>query len=102
MIVILPIAQKRQFRRLFEALPATPDRTAVFGTANDLIMRRAENQGGKHLRTCSLLLLLGSSLLAFGQSGDVSPCSADQLNPPAQSPPSTIGNRPARRTQTGA
>ena len=69
------------------------DRSAVFGTASDLITRRAENRGGKHLRTCSLLLFLASSPLAFGQSADVSPASAPQPNQPSQSHPSAIENR---------
>jgi porin len=43
-------------------------------------------------RTRLLLLLFGPSLLAFGQSGNVSPATADQLSPPAQSLPSTIRN----------
>ena len=87
MIAILPIGQKRLFRRfisriamsLFEALPATADRSGVRGTRNDVIARRAENRGGRHVRTCSLLLLFASSLLAFGQSGDVSAGRAAQL-----------------------
>src|SRR3984957_3958451 len=36
-------------------------------------------------RTHLLLLLFASSLLAFGESGDVSPAPADQTSPPAQS-----------------
>ena len=43
-------------------------------------------------RTRLLLLLFGPSLLAFGQSGNVSPAPADQLSPPAQSVPSAIRN----------
>jgi porin len=101
MIAILPIGQKRQFRRLIsrivislcEGLPATADRSAVPGTTNDLIARRAENRGGKHVRTCSFLLLFVSSPLAFGQSGDVSAGRAAQLNQPSQSQPPVTENR---------
>src|ERR1700678_4200330 len=45
-------------------------------------------------RTHLLLLLFGSSLLAFGQSGNLSAPPADQSSPPAQRPPSTIRNHP--------
>jgi porin len=101
MIAILPIGQKRQFRRLIsrivislcEGLPATADRSAVPGTTNDLIARSAENRGGKHVRTCSFLLLFVSSPLAFGQSGDVSAGRAAQLNQPSQSQPPVTENR---------
>jgi porin len=101
MSAILPIGQKRQFSQfisrivisLFEALPATADRSAVPGTTNDLITRRAENRGGKHLRTCSLLLLFVSSPLAFGQSGDAGAGSAAQPNQPSQSQSSAPVNR---------
>jgi porin len=41
------------------------------------------------VRTCSLLLLFASNLLAFGQSGDVS-AGAAQLSQPSQSWPSAI------------
>jgi porin len=44
------------------------------------------------VRTHLLLLLFGSSLLAFGQSGNVSAAPADQPRPPAQSPPSPTRN----------
>ena len=37
-------------------------------------------------RTCLLLLLFGSSLLAFGQSGNVSAATADQPSPPSAKP----------------
>src|ERR1700761_1379412 len=101
MIAILPTGQKRPFRRfishiamsLFEALPATADQSGISGTRNDVITRRAENREGKHARTCSLLLFFASSLLASGQSGDVSVGRAAQLSQPAQSQPSAISNR---------
>jgi porin len=44
------------------------------------------------VRTHLLLLLFGSSLLALGQSGNVSTAPADQPSPPAQSPPSPTRN----------
>src|SRR3984957_8845715 len=101
MIAILPIGQKRQFSQFisrivispFEALPATADRSAVPGTTNELTTRRAENRGGKHLRTCSLLLLFVSSPLAFGQSGDAGAGRAAQPNQPSQSQSSATVNR---------
>jgi porin len=45
------------------------------------------------VRTCSLLLLFTSNLLAFGQSGDVSARRAAQLSQPSQSQPSATENR---------
>ena len=47
------------------------------------------------MRTCSLLLLFASSLLAFGQSGDLSAGRATQLSQPSQSQPSAINNQEA-------
>ena len=115
MIAILPIGQKRQFSQFisrivistFEALPATADRSAVPGTTNELITRRAENRGGKHLRTCSLLLLFVSSPLAFGQSGDAGAGRAAQPNQPSQSQSSATvasssGTSPSRAQQNAA
>ncbi|HTF67421.1 MAG TPA: carbohydrate porin [Edaphobacter sp.] len=46
----------------------------------------------KTVRTCSLSLLFASSLLAFGQSGDVNAGRAAQLSQPSQSQPSDIKN----------
>jgi porin len=100
MIAILPIGKKRQFRSiisrvvisLFQALPATADRSAVPGTTNDLITRRAGNRGRKHMRTCSLLLLFASVPCAFGQS-EMSAGRAAQRSQPPQAQPSATANR---------
>jgi porin len=44
------------------------------------------------VRACLLLLLFGSSFVAFGQVSDASSAQTDQPNAPAQSEPSTIAN----------
>ena len=100
MIAILP-GQKRLFRWFisrivtssFEALPAIVDRSGIPGITNEVITRRPENREGRHVRTCSLLLLMVSSPLAFGQSGDVGAGHAAQRNQPSQSQPSATENR---------
>ena len=100
MIAILLLDQKRLFSRfisriamrLVEALPAIADQSGIPGTTNEAITRRPENREGRHVRTCSLLLLFASSPLAFGQSGDVSAGRAAQLSQPSQTQPSAIGN----------
>ena len=60
--------------------------------ANGFAHRGVENRGRRHARIDLLLLLLASSLLAFGQSSSVSAALADQASPPSQSALSTIGN----------
>ena len=100
MIAILP-GQKRLFRWFisrivtssFEALPAIVDRSGIPGITNEVITRRPENREGRHVRTCSLLLLMVSSPLAFGQSGDVGAGHAAQRNQPSQSQPPAAENR---------
>ena len=91
---------KRQFRRficsivmsLFQTLPTTAERGGNAGIKTDVIRRRSGNLAGRHAATYFPLLLIGSSLLAFGQSGSVSAMPADQASPPAQSALSTDGD----------
>jgi porin len=51
-----------------------------------------EGRERRHARIDLLLLLLASSLFAFGQSSSVNAMAADQASPPAQSAPATDGN----------
>ena len=60
--------------------------------ANGFAHRGVENRERKYARIDLLLLLLASSLLAFGQSSTVSAAPAGQASPPARSVLSTIGN----------
>ena len=60
--------------------------------ANGFAHRGVENRERKYARIDLLLLLLASSLLAFGQSSSVSAAPAGQASPPARSVLSTIGN----------
>ena len=91
---------KRQFRRficsivmsLFQTLPTTAERGGNAGIKTDVIRSRSGNLAGRHAATYLPLLLIGSSLLAFGQSGSVSAMPADQASPPAQSALSTNGD----------
>ena len=97
-IVISPIDRKQQFRwlicsiatSLLAVLPATTQRSGISGTTHDIVRRRSGNRKGRHLRANFLLLLIGSSLLAYGQSGNVSTAPTDQPSRPAQGPPSPI------------
>ena len=97
-IVISPIDRKQQFRwlicsiatSLLAVLPATTQRSGISGTTHDIVRRRSGNRKGRHLRANFLLLLIGSSLLAYGQSGNVSTAPTDQPSPAAQGPPSPI------------
>jgi porin len=99
-IVISPIDRKQRFRwficsiamSLFEVLPATAQRSGTPETTNDVIWKHGRNREGRHARTHLLLLLFGSSLLAFGQSGNVSAAPPGQPSPPAQNPPSNTRN----------
>src|ERR1700743_1560599 len=59
---------------------------------NDVIRRRGRNRMGRQGRIHALFLLIGSSVLAFGQSGKGSAAPTDQPSPPARSAPSTINN----------
>jgi porin len=52
--------------------------------------RRVENRERRRLRTCSLLLLFASSMLAFGQSSDVSAGPAAQPSQPSQNQPDEL------------
>jgi porin len=91
---------KRQFRRficsivmsLFQTLPTTAERGGNAGITTDVIRSRSANLAGRHAATYLPLLLIGSSLLAFGQSGSLSAAPHDQANPPAQSALSTNGD----------
>jgi porin len=60
--------------------------------ANGFADRGIENRERRNARIELLLLLLASSLLAFGQSSSVSAMPADQASAPVQSALSTIGN----------
>jgi len=60
--------------------------------ADGFAHRGVENRERKYARIDLLLLLLASSLLAFGQSSSVSAAPAGQASPPARSVLSTIGN----------
>jgi porin len=99
-VIISPVNRKRKLWRLirfivmslFETLPATAERGGNAGTTTDVVRRRSGNLAGRHAGTYLPLLLIGSSLLAFGQGGNVSPARADQPSPPAESPHSTIRN----------
>ena len=57
-----------------------------------MIRRRSKNLPWRHAATYLSLLLLGSSLLAFCQSGNASAALADQSGIQAEGPPSTIRN----------
>jgi porin len=62
------------------------------GITTDVIRRRSGNLAGRHAGTYLPLFLIGSSLLAFGQSGNVSAALADQPSIQAEGPLSTIRN----------
>jgi porin len=91
---------KQQFRRficsivmsLFQSLPTTAERGGNAGITTDVIRSRSGNLAGRHAATYLPLLLIGSSLLAFGQSGKVSAALADQPSIQAEGAPSTIRN----------
>jgi len=76
----------------FQTLPTTAKRGGNAGITTDVIRSRSGNLAGRHAATYLPLLLIGSSLLAFGQSGSVSAMPADQASPPAQSALSTNGD----------
>ena len=91
---------KRQFRwfiwsiamSLFETLPTTAEWGGNAGTTTDLIRRPRGNPVGRHAGTYLPLLVFGSSLLAFSQSGDVSAAPVDQPSIQAEGPSSNIRN----------
>ena len=91
---------KRQFRRficsivmsLFQTLPTTAERGGNAGIKTDVFRSRSGNLAGRHAATYLPLLLIGSNVLAFGQSGSVSAMPGDQASPPAQSALSTNGD----------
>jgi len=60
--------------------------------ANGFAHRGVENRERRHARIDLLLLLLASSLLAFGQSSSGSAAPADQASPPSQSALSANGD----------
>jgi porin len=85
-VVISPVDRKRQFRSfpystlmsIFETMPAAA------GQRRNLARRRAG--------TCLSLLLIGSSMAAFGQSSDVSAAPSNQPGIQAEGQSSTIRN----------
>jgi porin len=72
-------------------MPTTAERGGNAGIKTDVIRSRSGNLAGRHAATYLQLFLIGSSLLAFGQSTSVSAAPHDQANPPAQSALSTNG-----------
>lgn len=76
----------------FGTLPAPAGRRGIAGTTTVMIRRLSENSAWRHVAKYLSLLLLGSSLLSFGQSGNASVAPVDQSGIPAEGPPSTISN----------
>jgi porin len=95
-----PIDRKLRFagfisciaKSVFQAVDVTTRPSRIPKNTNRDIGRDDRNQANKLVRTHVLFLLLGSSLLAFGQSGGVSGAPAVQSNMVPQSPLPTIRN----------
>jgi len=87
------------FHRLCEdtirtPLPATAERSGNAETVTVMIRRRGEDLPWRRAATHLSSLLLGSSLLAFGQAGRASVAPVDQSVILAEGMPSNIGNSP--------
>jgi len=97
-LVISPVDRKLQFKwfirsiemSLFETLPTTAERGTNAGITTDVIRTRSGSLAVRHAGTYLPLLLIGSSLLAFGQSSNVSAARADQPSSQPGRPPSTV------------
>ena len=76
---------------LFHTCRANSEPRGRAGIATGAIRSRG-NPVGRFAAVSLSLLLIGSSVLAFGQSGDVSSAPADQPNAPAESQDSTVRN----------
>ena len=77
---------------LCDQLFAVAQMRRIPGTKTDSITR-GSGKRVRQARALLLLLLLGTSVSAIGQSGTASAAPADQPIPPAQSPHSTLGNQ---------
>jgi porin len=77
---------------LFGIIPTTAGRGGNAKTTANATRRRCGDREGRQVIVQVLLLLWGSSLLAFGQRPDASSIPAGQPSPPAESPQSTIRN----------
>ena len=77
---------------IFGSMPITDEQCEAAGATTDEFRRPRWNPAAVHAGFYLPLLLIGSSLLAFGQSGDVSSAPHDQPNVQAESPQLTIRN----------
>src|SRR5580658_4449745 len=77
---------------IFGTMPITAEQGGNAGTTTDVIRRHSWNPAGIHAGIYLPLLLIGSSLLAFGQSGNVSAAPHDQPSVQTEGPHSNIRN----------
>jgi len=99
-VIISPVDRKQQLRRfigsivmsILETLPITAGWCGNAGLAADVIRARCGNLAGRRAGIYLILLLVGSSLLVFGQSSKVSAALPDSPGSQSEEPPSTGGN----------